>query len=72
MPQTALPFVFGEHRPRTAIKLLARIVTNASLDRLRHLKARRETYIGLGYPSRSSRSKKAPSEAADIGIAGNL
>ncbi|NYJ14165.1 DNA-directed RNA polymerase specialized sigma24 family protein [Rhizobium leguminosarum] len=33
-----------------AIKLLARIVTNASLDRLRHLKARRETCIGPWLP----------------------
>ncbi|UVD59935.1 RNA polymerase sigma factor SigJ (plasmid) [Rhizobium sp. Pop5] len=41
---------------------LARVVTNASLDRLRHLKARRETYIGPWLPEPIVEIEESPGD----------
>lgn len=71
MSQMAHPSSLENIVQNAAITLLARIVTDDSLDRLRRLK-RGATYIGSWLPDRSSRSKKGPNGAADIGIAGNL
>lgn len=41
---------------------LARVVTNASLDRLRNLKARRETYVGPWLPEPVIEADESPSD----------